>query len=58
MEGLPSAESASYSDICEYPEQRMGNLQWKGFTQIRATVELIKAPFALRPLNKIPPAFS
>ena len=35
MKGLPSAGNAAYSDICEYSEQRMGNLQWKGFPQIR-----------------------
>ena len=34
MKGLPSAETAAYSDICEDFEQRMGNPQWKGFPQI------------------------
>ena len=43
MEGLPSAESAAYSDICEHFEQRMGNPQWKGFPPFAVTVELIRA---------------
>ena len=43
MKGLPSAETAAYSDICEDFEQRMGNPQWKGFPQFAVTVELIRA---------------
>ena len=47
MKGLPSAETAAYSDICEYFEQRMGNPQWKGFPQFAVTVELIRVSLAL-----------
>ena len=47
MKGLPSAETAAYSDICEDFEQRMGNPQWKGFPQFAVTVELIRASLAL-----------
>ena len=42
MEGLPSAESAAYSEICENSEQRMENPQWKGFPQFADTVDLIR----------------
>ena len=31
MKGLLSAESATYSNTCEYFEQRMENPQWKVF---------------------------
>ena len=48
MKGLPSAENAAYSDICEYFEQRMGNPQWKGFPQFAVTVELIRVYLAKR----------
>ena len=43
MKGLPSAETAAYSDICEDFEQRIENPQWKGFPQFAVTVELIRA---------------
>ena len=46
MKGLPSAESAAYSDICEHFEQRMGNPQWKGFPPFAVTVDLIRVSFA------------
>ena len=42
MKGLPSAETAAYSDICEDFEQRMGNPQWKGFPPFAITVDLIR----------------
>ena len=51
MKGLPSAESAAYSDICEHFEQRMGNPQWKGFPQFAATVDLIRV-FLIEKLQK------
>ena len=40
MKGLPSAENAAYSDICEYFEQRMTQ-------QFAVTVELIRVFIAL-----------
>ena len=40
MKGLPSAETAAYSDICEDFEQRMTQ-------QFAVTVELIRASLAL-----------
>ena len=39
MKGLPSAESAAYSDICEHFEQRMTQ-------QFAVTVDLIRVSFA------------
>ena len=42
MEGLASAENASYSDIYENFEQGMENPQWKGFPPFAVTVELIR----------------
>ena len=47
MKGLPSAETAAYSDICEDFEQRMGNPQWKGFPPFAVTVDLIRVSLSL-----------
>ena len=47
MKGLPSAETAAYSDICGDFEQRMGNPQWKGFPPFAVIVELIRASLDL-----------